>query len=474
MLPRDPAADPGVIVPWIAPQYLQGHRTMLAGVERVGAARLLELDAKGWRRRRYWRPEWRGTVDAPRDELVEMLRAELRRALADRIPDDGATGTILSGGVDSSVVLATAAGLEPRPELRAYSTVFPDWPASDESKRIAATTSALGVPGERFVLRPQGALRLALEQLRDSGTVPGGPGGIVERPGVAQAAADGVRALLDGQGGDEVFGRSPYLLADRVRRANPAGAARLVRSMVPVRGSRRSKIRPAARLLLDFGIRPALRRPARSDFTAEWLSGDSVRVLEEVHDPWPWMRTDVPRWWAYHSYLLSDHVEGSGLGEHIWERGVPFGLRSVAPLFDVGLVELALRIPPSVHWRQPIDRALARDTVAGALPDEVRMNRVKANIGPFYLDLITGPDSTIMRELLLAPDARVREFADPAWIERNVPRSPTTADADWLRWITVVWRLAMAECWLRWLEDERFPEELLARPDLPEPAYGAV
>jgi asparagine synthase (glutamine-hydrolysing) len=474
MLPRDPAADPGVIVPWIAPQYLQGHRTMLAGVERVGAARLLELDAKGWRRRRYWRPEWRGTIDAPRDELVDMLRAELSRALTDRIPQEGATGTILSGGVDSSVVLATAAGLEPRPELRAYSTVFPDWPASDESTRIAATTSALGVPGERFAVRPQGALRLALEQLRDSGTVPGGPGGIVERPGLAQAAADGVRALLDGQGGDEVFGRSPYVLADLVRRANPAGAARLVRSMVPVRGSRRSKIRPAARLMLDFGIRPALRRPARSDFTAEWLSGDSVRVLEEVHDPWPWMRTGVPRWWAYHSYLLSDHVEGSGLGEHIWERGVPFGLRSVAPLFDVGLVELALRIPPSVHWRQPIDRSLARDTVAGVLPDEVRMNRVKANIGPFYLDLITGPDSAIVRELLLAPDARVREFADPAWIERNVPRSPTMADPDWLRWITVVWRLAMAECWLRWLEDERFPEGLLARSDVPEPAYRAV
>jgi hypothetical protein len=186
------------------------------------------------------------------------------------------------------------------------------------------------------------------------------------------------------------------------------------------------------------------------------------------------MRTDVPRWWAYQSYLLSDHVEGSGLGEHIWERGVPFGLRSVAPLFDVGLVELALRIPPSVHWQQPIDRSLARDTVAGVLPDEVRMNRVKANIGPFYLDLITGPDSAIMRELLLAPDARVREFADPAWIEHNVPRSPTTADPDWLTWITVVWRLAMAECWLRWLEDERFPEGLLARSDLPEPAHRAV
>src|SRR4029079_1880876 len=115
-----------------------------------------------------------------------------------------------------------------------------------------------------------------------------------------------------------------------------------------------------------------------------------------------------------------------------------------------------------------LDRALARATVADRLPDEVRLNRRKANIGPFYLDVMTGPDGAILRELLLDPDARVREFADPAWIEQNVPRAPTREDADWLMWTTVLWRLAMAECWLRWLEDERFPDELLARGDVPE------
>jgi asparagine synthase (glutamine-hydrolysing) len=467
MLPGDPRADAGVIAPWIAPQYLQGHRTMLAGVERVGGGRLLELGGDGWRRHRYWRPEWRDTLDASPDELVELLRAELRRAIGERVPPGEPAGTILSGGVDSSVVLATAAGLEPPRPLRAYSTVFPEWRAADESERIVATTTALGVPGTRFALRPQGALRLALEQLRDSGTVPGGPGAIVERPGVARAAADGVRVLLDGQGGDEVFGRSPYLLADCVRRANVTGAARLLRLLVPERGKRLAKVVPAARLLREFGIRPAVGRPSHAQLEPDWLSDTSKAALAEVHDPWPWMRRDVPRWWAYHSYLLSDHVEGSGLGEHIWERGTPFGLRSGAPLFDVGLVELVLRIPPWAHW-QRLDRSLARATVAGRLPDEVRTNRRKANIGPFYLDVMTGPDSAILRELLLDPRARVREFADPGWIDQNVARARAREDPDWLMWTTVVWRLAMAECWLRWLEDERFPGELLARGDLPE------
>jgi len=237
--------------------------------------------------------------------------------------------------------------------------------------------------------------------------------------------------------------------------------------LVPERGKRLAKVAPAARLLLEFGIRPAVGWPSHAQFEPEWLNDTAKSALADVHDPWPWMCRDVPRWWAYHSYLLSDHVEGSGLGEHIWERGAPFGLRSGAPLFDVELVELVLRIPPWAHW-QRLDRSLARATVAGRLPDAVRTNRRKANIGPFYLDLMTGPDSAILRELLLDPRARVREFADPGWIDQNVPRAPTREDGDWLMWTTVVWRLAMAECWLRWLEDERFPGELLARDDVPE------
>ena len=476
LLPSDPAPDPGVIAPWIAPHYLQGHRTMMAGVERVGAARMLELGRGGWRRSRYWRPEWRGTIDASWDELVEELRSQLRRTIRARLDGDERAGVILSGGVDSSVVLATAMGLEPRPELRAYSAVFPDWPAADESERIATTTAALGMPAAQFAIRPQGALRMALEQLRDTGTVPGGPGGLVERPGVSQAAADGIRVLLDGQGGDEVFGSSPYLLADQLRRAHLLGAARLIRRTLPWRRSRRAKLKDAVRLLVECGVQPALPRwgralagrASRTQGPPEWLNESSARALEEVHQPWHWLRDErVPRWWAYHEYLLTDHVEGSALGEHIWQRGAPFGIRSGAPLFDVELVEFVLRIPPEVKW-QRMDRSLARETVSGVLPDPVRLNRVKANIGPFYLDLITGPDSAVARELLLDPAARIREFADGTWIDRNVPRTPTPAEPDWLMWTTVFWRLTTAECWLRWLEDPGFAEEQLGREDLPE------
>jgi hypothetical protein len=236
-------------------------------------------------------------------------------------------------------------------------------------------------------------------------------------------------------------------------------------------------LKGAARLLTEFGLQPALprrgralvARASRKQRPPEWLNDRAAGALREVHEPWHWLQDeDVPRWWAYHENLLTDHVEGSALGEHIWQRGAPFGIRSGAPLFDVELVEFVLRIPPEVKWQRRIDRSLAREAVAGVLPDPVRLNRVKANIGPFYLDLVSGPDSAVARRLLLDPSARVREFADGDWIDRNVPRTPTRADSDWLMWTTVVWRLTTAECWLRWLEDPAFAEEELARDDLPE------
>ena len=165
-----------VIAPWIAPHYLQGHRTMMEGVERVGAARLLELGEDGWRRRRYWRPEWRETIDASWDELVELLRRSCGARSRERIDGAERAGTILSGGVDSSVVLATAAGSTRArtcaPTRRSSRTGRPPTSRTGSSRPRRRWT----FPSARFAVRPQGALRLALEQLRDSGTVPGGPG----------------------------------------------------------------------------------------------------------------------------------------------------------------------------------------------------------------------------------------------------------------------------------------------------------
>jgi asparagine synthetase B (glutamine-hydrolysing) len=473
MLPRTPPPNPGVVATWLAGQsFLQGHDTMLQGVRRLGNAALLELGPRGWQRRRYWTPQWRGTATGEPSDHVAALRDGLERAIRLRADPGAPTAVMLSGGFDSSAVTAVAAQTGAR--LRAYSTVFPAHRWSDESSRINAMVEALGIPGAAAALEPQGGLRHAAEYLRDWGMVPGGPGGIVEEPLLRRAAADGLRVVLDGQGGDELFGFSPYLLADRLMEARLFSIRRLLNRIpdVPGRPDRHLLRTMLVDFMLDGALDPRLQRlrqrlpgvrPPKPP--PAYLRAHSKEHLA-AQGRWKWKRSGVPRWWAWHLYLLTEAREGSQHAEYIWQRGARHGLIPAAVLLDVDLVELVLRLPPDLAWRR-LNRPVARAAVRDVMPAEVLANTTKANIGFFYLDLMTGADYAIARELLLDPDARVLEWVDPVALRELVERRPSHRDSQWLGWMTPYWRLLTGELFLRWLEDASWLDRFLERDDLP-------
>src|SRR5204863_831962 len=100
--------------------------------------------------------------------------------------------------------------------VKTYSAVFPGYPDDrvDECERIDLLGAALGLPGTQVRLEPGGSFALSLEWLRAWDVPLNGPGYLLERPLIELAAAAGVDALLDGQGGDEGFAVSPFWLAD--------------------------------------------------------------------------------------------------------------------------------------------------------------------------------------------------------------------------------------------------------------------
>lgn len=468
--PLEPNAP--LIVTWIGSfEFLQGHDTMLAGIRRLGSATVLELGAHGWRRRRYWAPQWRGTTPGEPHEHVAALRAGIERAVRLRVDTEAPAAVMLSGGFDSATVAAVAA--REGYDLRAYSAVFPNHPRSDESDRVDAMVRTLGVPAMQSAMRPQGGLRHAAEYLRDWGIVPGGTGGMLEQPLLRQAAADGTRVVLDGQGGDEVFGFAPFLLADRLLQGR-LNSIRQLMNRVPDFHSRPHRAL-LKMLVLEFtlagAVEPRLHRlwrrlrPSPPGEPADFLSRSAVPLLTQS-DPWSWKQTGVPRWWAWHAHVLTDAREGSQHSEYIYQRGASHGLVPAAPLLDVDLVELALRLPPDLAWRR-LNRPVARAAVQDLLPPEVLSNTRKANLGYFYLDVVTGADYPIARELLLDPRARLLQWADAEPLKAFVDRRPTRYDEGWLDWLTRFWRLVTAEMFLRWLEDESWVDRFLAREDVP-------
>ena len=225
VVPARPGPDRTGFLLWLAGGTCPQGVTLYEGISRLGPGELLELSPASARTIAYWRPRYAGTLRGSRAELAGAFREQLEQATVARL-SGLATGVVLSGGFDSSIVTAFAAKTGAR--VRTYSAVFPG-AEFDESDKIAELTSALGLDPAAFRIEPRGTLRVALEHTKRWGLPLIGAGAMVDIAIVAEAARDGADVVLDGQTGDEVLGFAPYLVADRLRQGRFLAALELTR-----------------------------------------------------------------------------------------------------------------------------------------------------------------------------------------------------------------------------------------------------
>jgi asparagine synthase (glutamine-hydrolysing) len=477
LLPRRPAPDPVGIVRWLGNSSPPEPLTLYEGVLKVGFGRMLRLERDGWTLATYWRPRYRSPQRRPREEIVAELWTNLVDAVATRIPSDERTGLVMSGGIDSSAV-AAAVSATARGAVRGYSAVFPDDPEFDESRRIALLSSALELPSVQFEPRPGGSYALSLEYLNRWDVPLLGAGYVLERPLLDRAVADGVTGVLDGQGGDELFGFAPYLVGDRLRAGRVVSSVRLARAFPNL--GQRAPWRHTLHLWRRFGwqaaMPDALHRRARRlrGRMPRYLNPESARLFVETDTRWQWRRhTEGPLWWAWKASILTREREEIGLPEYVRHRAALAGLDARLPLMDIRLVEASLEIPPDYEFDQRFDRPLIRAAMKGVVPDEIRLSPLKSNLAPYYHRGIVEVDLPWIRRLLLAPDAEVYRYVDRAFVERLLERPPKVGDPSWIYWLSPIWAVVTTETWLRRQADPSHTERLLAE-DLPRPAADVV
>jgi asparagine synthase (glutamine-hydrolysing) len=246
MLPTAPAPDPIRAITWLSVSASPGAETFARGIERLPGAHAVVIEDGVISTRRWWQPVYREPMRATRAPLTQRLRASLGQAVRERASPTETTGLMVSGGFDSSAVAGVAATERAPTQLRTYSAGFPDDPSFDESARVRALVAARNLPNYLLHIRPVGTVRLALEYQRDWGIPSGGPGYLLERPLLERAGQDGVGGMLDGQGGDELFGVRSYLIADRVRRGQLRAAQGAAPSSARVRDPPVAALRPRA------------------------------------------------------------------------------------------------------------------------------------------------------------------------------------------------------------------------------------
>jgi asparagine synthase (glutamine-hydrolysing) len=473
LLPTTPAPDPAALGHWLTLGAPPGDRTMFSGIARVPPAhRLVVADGGEVRVERYWsfpQPPKRPVTD--RAEAADRVRGALETAVSRHAGEPG-TAVMLSGGLDSAAVAVAAAARTPPVCTTAYSAVFPDHPDADESKLIDATAAALGVRTVRAVVRGGSVAAGAIPYLERWMTPPASPNLFFWQPLLDHAAASGVHTLLDGQGGDEVFALSPYLIADRVRRGDLAGAIALIRRTP---GGERATGRAIGEWLVEYGLKGALPpsfAAARARIDARrgppsWLAAELRDAVAATEPRGEWKRAGRPRWWAH---LMSVTVDGPGPRlsfDDIRRRDTLSGVTSGHPLVDVDLLEVVVQTDPALAYHPALSRPLLRQALGDDLPDAVRLRPTKTSFDAPFHEALAGTDQPVVRRLL-GPGACLAEYVDMrqlrAELLERLPDTPRRGG-----WALRLWRLLTAEMWLRTVADRGFAQQL----DLPLPEVPA-
>jgi asparagine synthase (glutamine-hydrolysing) len=227
------------VAEYLFQRYVVSPGTMFAGVERVEPGHVVEYDRRSVRRSRYW--DVGASVETEELEAKE-LAGLLRAATEKRLMSDVPIGLLLSGGVDSTAVLALArqAGAE---TLATFTVGFGD-PVYDERDRARRAAEhfrtehhELGVERSAFL---EAWPRLAWyrdEPIAEASEIP--------LLLLSEFAGRHVRVVLSGDGGDEVFGGYPKYRADALLRTGGRVGAVALRAAIAARSTRRTHSRLA-------------------------------------------------------------------------------------------------------------------------------------------------------------------------------------------------------------------------------------
>jgi asparagine synthase (glutamine-hydrolysing) len=387
--PRLAEADPEALVPYFRFGFVPEPGTMFRQVRKLPAAHLLVHERGESRLERYWDfPFAEVCEERSPEEWREGLDALLAEAVRVRLESDVPLGILLSGGLDSSTIVAYAHRASSS-RLRTFTIGF-DRPAWDESADAAAVAARFGT--EHHVLRleerelashlPETVLMLARqfdEPFGDSSALP--------TYHVSRLARQHATVVLSGDGGDELFaGYSSYRgmrFAESYRRLGAwlGGKAlpALARSSAHVlpRGAR-YRARRVAKVLADSALPfedAYFSKMAVSGWdvlgrflTPEVLgrvdgSGDAAlapRVREALRSGLP-----VPSAMSLADFrfrLLDDMLV------KVDRTSMAHSLEVRCPLLDHRLVEFVARMPPGLKLRGWQSKAILRDTVRGVLP----------------------------------------------------------------------------------------------------------
>ena len=450
---------------YLAFGYTPATRSIFDSIQKLPPAHTATLTGGRLTQRRYWqlpRVQTSAGEAVTIEESAAAVRAELRAAVRRRLESDVPLGVFLSGGVDSSAVVASMREVTSG-RIATFSIGFGRAAASyDELPYARLVAERFATDHHEEILEPDvGTLlpeivRAFDEPFADSSAVP--------TYVVAQATARHVKVALSGIGGDEMFGGYPRYLGLRVSGLHARlprwlrGVSRGLAARLPDSASSRNWADWARRFTAEPDAAPGDRYIGWTRFFGDAALAALAKPALAAH-----LRPSVDELQqrAFASAAHGDPVDGAfrvdlttylpddllAMADRI---SMASSLEVRAPFCDHRIVEESLRLSPRAKMPRGRLKGLLKTAFAGVLPREVLTHRKQGFMIPLGQWLRGHLRPTL--DDLLAPDCvRARGLFDPDAVDvlKHEHLSGARTNADRL------WTLMVLELWMREYLDER-------------------
>jgi asparagine synthase (glutamine-hydrolysing) len=423
--------DRDAVAEYLTLGYVPAPLSMFKGIRKLPPATLLVWEQGAIQTRRYWEL---GSARIPQMDAREWpatLRTEMERAVVSQMVSDVPLGAFLSGGVDSSAVVAFMARNSSLP-VRTYSIGFEGGPEArlyDELPYARRVAQHFRTEHHEIVVRPDACALLPKllwhldEPVCDSA--------FITTFLVSEFARREVTVILSGVGGDEIFGGYTRYLGEhylsryqRLPRWLRKHVIKPIASLLP--SDRHSKLLNYSRLARSFVLSSELTGVERYQSYVGVCRGRQLEELLSLEEAGPsptlatafalarardplheCMRVDIATQLPDDLLMLTDRMS------------MATSLECRVPLLDTRLVEVADAMPSALKVSGRALKVAMKQALRGVLPDEI-LDRGKRGFGA-PVGAWLKRDLQPLVDMVLSP-ARLasRGLVDPATVERIV------------------------------------------------------
>ncbi len=442
-----PAIDRIALLQFLTVGYVPGTRTIYESIRRLAPGHILTIRRGALTTTRYWQlpfPDDRSD-QSPEQEWVDRVGSELERAVRMRLIADVPLGAFLSGGLDSSTIVALCTKNVSHP-FHTFSIRVRGGSPEDADAAIRVSRLLGTVHHEETVDCP-GAPEL--ERLLRQYDEPFGDSSLIPTAAVSAVARKHVTVVLSGDGGDELFaGYSAYHQQERLMRAASLPG---VRTGARLLGHFLGETMPGGRTLAILAVDPEAtfaRISAHGWGDAWWrlAGGDKetrARAVGELFELWRFPAALAPHASAITRAQFIDATRTYLPGDILPKVDIASMMHSLevrVPLLDHVLAEKLARLPRALRMRGRRGKLLLRKIASRRLPRDI-IERKKRGFSVPLASWLGGPLRALVADYAVAARRNSLLDVDPRLFDGldTPPRDEAAARRQFLILSLAVW-----------------------------------